>query len=712
MTHTVGVDIGGTFTDCIVVGDDGRLTIGKAPSTPPDFETGFIDALAAGAQNAGMSLDELVAEADGIFHGCTVGTNALVENRTAIVGLLTTRGHRDAIAIMRGGQRLWNQPPDYVAHLADHHKDAPLIPKNLIEEIDERITFDGEIVVPLNEQSAVDAIRRLIKKGCEAIAISCIWSVANPVHEQRLLDLVREHAPGVFVSVASDVVNRTGEYERTTAAVINALIGSVVQDYLERVERRLQELGFRRPLQIMTCTGGVVAATEARRRPILTMHSGPVGGLIGAGALASASGVLADAIPDGGSNGHRRGVADIITADMGGTTLDVGVLRHGEPIRRPTSWHGQYEYFVPTLDVQSIGAGGGSIVRYDELLSTLRVGPKSAGARPGPACYGRGGELATVTDADLVAGFIDPHKFLGGEMVLQEDLARRALAAAGTPLGFDDEQTAAATLRIVESQMADAIRLASVQQGYDPRTFSLFAFGGAGPLHGAALARELGIARVVIPLSDLASGWSAFGIASADVLVVEDYAVGLTSPFSPAELSGIWREVEERALSRMTAQSVPADGVVLERAVEMRYRGQVNEVEVPAPDGVYDTARVEELVASFEAEYGRLFGEGTGYAAAGMAITRLIVRARAMASDFAIELAPPGQGASMEPIGSRDVLRAHGRAPVPVYDGRSLVPGHQVLGPGIIEFPDTSVVVPDAATVGMDAFGSVVVELH
>ncbi|QEC50412.1 hydantoinase/oxoprolinase family protein [Baekduia soli] len=699
MGHVVGVDIGGTFTDCIIVGDGGQLTIGKAPSTPPDFETGFIDAIAAAGHHVGIPLEQLVAEADGIFHGCTVGTNALVENRTAKVGLLTTRGHRDAIAIMRGGQRLWSAPPDYIAHLAAHTKDAPLLPKDMIEEVDERIAFDGAVVVELDEAGAVAAIRRLVDTGAEAIAISCIWSVANPVHEERLVELVAEHAPGTFISVASEVVNRTGEYERTTAAVINALVGSVVQDYLERVEGRLKELGFGRPLQVMTCAGGVVAASEARRRPILTMHSGPVGGLIGAGALAAAAG------GDGGAG-------DVITADMGGTTLDVGVLRGGVPIQRPTTWHGQYEYFIPTLDVQSIGAGGGSIVRYDEQLSTLRVGPQSAGARPGPACYGRGGELATVTDADLVVGYIDPQKFLSGEMVLQEDAARRALAAAGAAVGFDDEQTATAALRIVESQMADAIRVASVQQGYDPRGFSLFAFGGAGPLHGAALARQLGIRRVVIPLSDLASGWSAFGVASADVLVVEDFAVSLTSPFSADELKSLWPQIEEHAMARMTAQGVPADAVVIERATEMRYRGQVNEVEVPAPGGDYDDAKVQELIGAFEVEYSRLFGEGTGYAAAGMAITRLMVRARASAGDFTIQTMSDGADAPLEPIGERGVVGPRGRAPVAVYDGALMRPGHQVTGPAIVEFPDTSVVVPDAATVGMDPFGSVVVDLH
>jgi N-methylhydantoinase A len=705
VAHVVGVDIGGTFTDCIVVQDDGVITIGKAPSTPPDFETGFVDALSAAASNAGTDLERLVADAKGIYHGCTVGTNALVEGRTAKVGLLTTRGHRDAIAIMRGGQRLWNQPPDYVAHLAGHHKDAPLIPKDLIEEIDERVAFDGNVIVDLDEQGAIDAIGRLLEKGAEAIAISCIWSVANPVHELRLVELVREHAPGTFVSVAFDVVNRVGEYERTIAAVINALIGSVVEDYLGRLEERLEGLGFARPLQIMTCAGGVVAASEARRRPILTMHSGPVGGLIGAGALAGAT----------RGNGNGKGAAsgtDVITADMGGTTLDVGVLRGGAPIGRPTSWHGQYEYFVPTLDVQSIGAGGGSIVRFDEQLGTLRVGPKSAGARPGPACYGRGGEMATVTDADLVVGYIDPDQFLGGGMALQEDRARAALQTAGAPLGFDDEQTAMAALRIVEGQMADAIRLASVQQGYDPRGFSLFAYGGAGPLHGAALANELGMSRVVVPLSHLAAGWSAFGIASADVLVVEDFAVSLTSPFSADHLRGLWEEVEERALARMTAQSIPLDAVELERAAEMRYRGQVNELEVPAPAGSYDQGKVDELVASFEREYGRLFGEGTGYAAAGIAITRLIVRARATGSDFSVTARPPAQGPVPDPVRERSVLLAGGRAQVPVYAGAEFSPGHLVDGPAIVEFPDTSVVVPEHSTAGMDAFGSVVIELR
>lgn len=702
MGYVIGVDIGGTFTDCVVIDDNGQVTIGKASSTPPDFQTGFIDSIRAVAQRIGVSLDDLIAQAHGIYHGCTVGTNALVENRTAKVGLLTTRGHRDVLFGMQGGARLVGLPPESIAHVAAHIKPEPLVPKHMVGEIDERIAFDGKVIVELDEDGCRAEIRRLRDEGAEAFAIAFLWAVANPVHERRVRELVEECAPGTFVSVSSDVIARNGEYERTVATVINSLTGPAMTAYLTALEGDLKAIGYHDTLHIMTCSGGLIDAASARNLPVLTIGSGPVAGLIGAGALARAS----------GGEKTVKGPA-VITGDMGGTTFDVGVIRDGEPLHRSTTRHGMYEYFVPTLDVRSVGSGGGSIIHFDEDLRTLRVGPRSAGARPGPVAFGRGGTEPTVTDANLVLGCLNPDFFLGGAIKLDLEAARAALARVGSRLGFTAEETAAAALRIVDNQMADAIRLASVQQGYDPRDFSLYAYGGAGPVHAMALARELGIKEVIMPLSDLAAGWSAFGIASSDAVVVEESPNLLEYPFDADRLNEGWAKLEAAATERMAVQGITPDQIAWERTADVRYTMQINEVPVKAPPGVYGQGEVEQLAATFEKDYERLYGVGSGYAAAGITMTAQRVLARANVSDFTLA---PRIGHHLNGVapkkGTRDVIwYEHGVTPepTPVYDGDQFGPGATIDGPAIVEFSVTTLVLRHGQKAAVDNFGSVTI---
>ena len=703
--YLIGVDIGGTFTDCVVVDSAGGISIGKVPSTPPDFETGFIESLRETAHRMGIDLAELIARADGIYHGCTVGTNALVENRTAKVGALMSAGHGDTLFIMQAGGRLIGFDPRYVAHIAAQSKPEPLVPKHLLEEVDERIAFDGKIVAPLNEDRCRAAIRRLIDKGVEAFAISLLWSTADPVHERRVAELVREQAPDAFVSVSSEVIARTGEYPRTVAAVVNALIGPVTSTYLGKLEGRLAELGYEKTLYIMSCSGGLIDSGEARRLPLLTIGSGPVAGLIGAGNLARAAST---------SESDSSGL-DVVTGDMGGTTFDVGVIRRGQPISRSTTRHGQWEYFVPTLDVRSIGAGGGSIIHYDPETRGLKVGPQSAGARPGPAAYLRGGTEATVTDADLVLGYLNPDYFLGGNLALGLDAAREALGRAGEPLGFSPEQTAAAAARIVDSQMADAIRLASVQQGYDPRDSVMYAYGGAGAVHCPAVAAQLGITKMIVPLGDLASGWSAFGVASSDILLVQEAPIILQAPFDSDRVNAIWHELEQTIAGKLERQGISVDEVVWERSADLRYALQINEVSVEAPLGEYDAARSAELTRAFEEEYERLFGEGSGFAAAGITLTSMRVRARVQISDLNLAARrEEGTSRHLEPVSSRNVLwyeLGTDPVPTPVYNGASATAGAELEGPAIVEFVDTTLVLRHGQSARIDHLGSIVVTL-
>ena len=705
MRYIVGVDIGGTFTDCVAIrtspdGSPPVVKIGKSSSTPPDFQTGFIASLRTAAEMHGVALDEMLANAH-VYHGCTVGTNALVEHKTARVGLLATRGHTDTVFIMKAGNRLKFMPANYIAHVAKQTKPEPLVPKSLCEGIDERIAFDGKVFAALNEDTARDAIRRIVDQGVEAIAISLLWSSVNDTHEKRLRELVHEIAPKLFVSISSEVSPRVGEYERTIATIVNSLIGPPMRLYLEALEVDLKKHCYAESLQIMSCTGGLIDAGHAREVPVLTVGSGPVAGLIGAASLAKAAEV------GGGRN--------VITADVGGTTLDIGTIYDGTPVRRPTASYGQYEYFVPTLDVRSVGAGGGSIIRTEGAV--LKVGPHSAGARPGPVCFGRGGQEPTVTDAAVVLGYFDPTYFFGGKITLDTAAAEAALARVGAPLGLDGKQTAAAALQIIDSQMADAIWLTLTQQGHDPREFSLYGFGGGGGLHGAAIARELGARSVVVPMSNLAAGWSAFGISASEALVTEQTAMSLSSPFDPDEINRRWPVLEARVAEKLAKQGVPADAIQFHRFGELRYQLQINQVAVPAEGGVYDAASVERLVATFEAEYERLYGKGSGFAGVGFGLTSLQVHGTAKLSELRVGDLVQQDGevsgeASKKP---RDVIW-YGRGGKPettaVFDGAQLGVGFTVPGPAIIEYPDTTVVVPHGCTAAIDPSGSVVIDLH
>ena len=710
MSYIVGVDIGGTFTDCVALRTGAAtrgvalpevtavIKIGKALSTPPDFQTGFIEAMRAAAGMHGVALSDMLRDAH-VYHGCTVGTNALVEHKTARVGLLATRGHVDTIFMMKAGARLKWMSANYIAHVAKQTKPDSLVPRALCAEIDERVAFDGAILVELNEAAARTEIRRLLDQGADAISISLLWSTANAAHELRLREMVREMAPGLFVSISSEVSARVGEYERTIATIINSMIGPPMRRYLEALEVDLKENGYQRSLQIMSCTGGLIDADHARLLPVLTIGSGPVAGLIGAVSLADAAGV-----------GDNR---NVLTADVGGTTLDIGTIYEGVPVRRPTASHGQFEYFVPTLDVRSVGSGGGSIIHSDG--ASLKVGPHSAGARPGPVCFGRGGQQPTVTDAAALLGYLNPTYFFGGRLKLDVAAASAALHRLGKPLGLTAQQTAAAALRIVDSQMADAIWLTVTQQGHDARDFALYCFGGAGGLHATAIARELGIHRIVIPLSNLAAGWSAFGIAASDALVTESAAMSLTSPFDPAPINQRWRALEERVCERLAAQGVSRSAVQLRHFAEMRYPLQINQVSVPVEGGVYDAATVNRSVAAFEVEYERLYGKGSGYSAAGYQLTSLQVHGRAQLSDLevaGIRHAADGGGSALK--GRRDVIwYGRGEAPqtTPVYDGASLAVSSETRGPAILEYPDTTIILQHDAVARIHPTGSVVIDV-
>src|SRR5262245_38787527 len=699
MGFVIGIDTGGTFTDCVVIDGDGRIVTAKASSTPGDFSEGVMESLRLAGEKLGLGTETLLRQTDRLALGTTVGTNAMLQRRGAKVGLITTRGHRDVIHIMRGARGVPGLNNVQVLHFPESGKPDPIVPKPLIAEVSERVDCKGEVVVELNEEEAESAIRALAGKGVEAIAICFLWSFKRAEHERRVKAMVERLAPGVFVCCSADLIPRWGEYERTVATVLNAYLGPVMSRYLGRLETRAQESGLRYPLQVMQCGGGVIPAGEAARRAFLTLDSGPVAGVLASQYL-------------GGIIGHKH----IIATDMGGTSFDVGLVWDGEPVASYQSVVHQYEYFVPRIDIGSIGSGGGSIIWIDDLSGTMRVGPIPASAPPAPACYGRGGTQPTVTDADLALGYIDPGNFLGGRLRLDPERARQSLEPIATRLGLGLVETAAGAARVVEHQMADLIRQATVQKGYHPRDCAVFAYGGAGPGPAGVYARGLGAQSVVGPLGGVCSLWSALGAAAADLLHIYEAVDIQPSPWDPARVMQRFAELEERGRAQLGADGIDAPQGRLARTADIRYKGQINEVEVPVAAGVLDEAALAQLVADFHRRYETVYGQGAGFYEARVEIVTYRVRASAVSAKPRIVATPeadraPSREAQAQ---SRPVYWAElgDFDTTPVFWGDRLVAGNVVPGPAIIQVPDNTIVVHPLEPASIDASGRVLIALR
>jgi N-methylhydantoinase A len=687
MPYLVGIDIGGTFTDCAIVDRAGKLLTTKVPSTPQDFSQGMMDALQTGAEALDLTLDDFCRDIAFLSHGTTVGTNTIIQKKGAKVGLITTKGHEDAIHIMRGSRGYGGRDIRKVVHFPETAKPAPIVPKRLIRGVSERVDCFGEVVAALNEAQAESAIRELVAEGVQAIAVCFLWSFRNPDHELRVRDLVRKLAPGVFVTCSVDIAPKWGEYERVTATALNAYLGPVMSGYLAKLDRTLTGLGYAHGLQIAQCGGGTVPVARAGEAPLLTLDSGPVAGV-------TASSFL----------GAAMGEKNIITTDMGGTSFDVSIIYDGKPAYAFTSNTDQYEYFLPKVDIQAIGAGGGSMAQAHPETRTLTVGPESAGAFPGPVCYGRGGTVATVTDAQLVLGYLDPDNFAGGRMKLDRAAAQAAIEALGAKIGMGAVECAAGICRIVELNMADIIRKVTVEKGYDPRDFVLFAFGGAGPAHAGVFAAELGVKKVIVPQRKAASTWCAFGAAAADVLHIFEHSEILVTPVRAAQLNANLDAIEKRARALMADEGIVSARQRFEFSLDVRHRGQINEVEVLMPWKRLPADYESRLRKLFVERYEKLYGRGSALAGAQLEIVVCRLRARALTprpkltkSRGATKTIP--KGAVLKPR----TIWWQGLKKTPVYDGEKLAPGNVIRGPAIVETSDTTVVVHPRTTLRVDA---------
>ncbi len=594
---------------------------------------------------------------------------------------------------MRGSRGVTSRDIRKVVHFPESQKPDPIVPKRLVHGVSERVDCFGEVVVPLNEAEAEAAIRKLVADGCEAIAICFLWSFRYPEHEQRVREMVRRIAPDVFVTCSIDIAPKWGEYERVTATVLNAYIGPVMSRYLSNLDRQLKAHGYRQPLQITQCGGGTVSVEKAMAAPLLTLDSGPVSGVTGSVFF-----------------GKLIGVSDIITTDMGGTSFDVGIIAGGQPEYSFISNVVQYDYFLPKVDIQAIGSGGGSLARVDEFGKTLRVGPDSAGADPGPACYGKGNTTPTVTDADVVLGYIDPDNFLGGRMKLDKAKAVAAVKSVADKLGLSIPEAASGIAKIAEFKMADIIRKMTVEKGHDPRDFVLFAFGGAGPVHAGVFGAELGVQKVIVPLREIASTWCAFGAAAADILHVYEQVDIQASPFDPARVNRELAELRQRAEAQMDRDGIPKARRAFSFSLDMRHRGQINEVEIVLPEGRLKGDFSERLRSRFYARYEQLYGRGSSYRPARLEIVTL--RLRATAATPRPKLPKARKLSTAIPREAKRETRAiYWAEPkrtirTPIFDGARLRPGNRIKGPCVIETTQTNVVVHPAQTLRVDAFGN------
>jgi N-methylhydantoinase A len=693
MAYLVGIDIGGTFTDCAIVDRAGKLLTTKVPSTPADFSRGMMDALDAGAKALGIKLGQFCRDIAFLSHGTTVGTNTIIQKKGARVGLITTRGHEDAIHIMRGSRGYGGRDIRKVVHFPETSKPTPIVPKRLIRGVSERVDCFGEIVVKLNERETEAAIRTLVDEGVEAIAICFLWSFRNPEHELKVKKMVRELAPTVFVTCSYDIAPKWGEYERVTATALNAYLGPVMSGYLDRINKSVTDLGYRHGLQITQCGGGTVPVERAGEAPLLTLDSGPVSGV-------TASMFL----------GAAMGEKNVITTDMGGTSFDVSIIYDGKPAYSFLANTDQYEYFLPKVDLQAIGAGGGSLVRVKPETRTMSVGPDSAGAFPGPVCYGRGGTVPTVTDAQVVLGYLDPDNFAGGRMKLDKPAAEKAIANVASSLGMKTLECAAGICRIVELQMADVIRKVTVEKGYDPRDFVLFAFGGAGPAHAGVFARELGVRKVVVPQRKAASTWCAFGAAAADVLHIFEHSEIMTTPVPADRINGCLEALKKRALHLMKDEGIKASRQRFEFSLDVRHKGQINEVEVLLPSDRLAVGYEATLRKLFLERYEKLYGRGSALQGAQLEIVVCRLRARALTPRP--KLVKSRRQSTRIPVNAKRKPRSIywselGKSrTTPVFDGERLASGNQLQGPAIVETADTTVVVHPGRTLRVDALGN------
>lgn len=674
MAWQIGVDVGGTFTDLLALDPErGVFRVAKVPSTPEDQSVGFMAGLSA--------LETALAAVAALVHGTTVATNAVLERKGARCGLITTAGFRDVLEL---GRRTRPNPYGMTGSF------EALIPRDLRAEVPERIDAAGRVLTPLDEAAVRREVQRLRERGAEALVIHFIHSYASPAHERRCAEIARELWPNRFVTLGSDILREVREFERGSTAALNGYVQPIVSRYLGRLSQNLRGAGLGNELLVMQGNGGMMAAGTAVDLAVHTVLSGPAAGAIAAARI-----------------GAQAGYPNLVACDMGGTSFDVSLIAAGEPA---LSAEKDIAYGVPLrvplVDIHTIGAGGGSIARITRA-GLLQVGPDSAGARPGPIAYGRGGTDVTVTDANLLLGRLNPDRLTGvAGGAPMERITAAIEEQIGAPLGLDAIAAAVAVLAVTTNQLAHAIRLVSVEKGHDPRDFALFAFGGAGPLHAVEIARELGIPTVLVPRFPGIT--SALGCVLAPVR--HDFVQSIGQPLATVETGDIDDRFADQAASGrqlLDREGVPLAEIVVQHEADLLFRGQSHVFRVPVMAPGFDRSVV---LADFMASYKARFDIELPEMTAMLANLRTTVIGRRAPVDLAI-FAPAERSAATQPSGMRQVRFSGAWIDTPIYDRAVLNRGTKLAGPAIVEQPDTTVVIDPGATAAVDALGNLVISV-
>jgi N-methylhydantoinase A/oxoprolinase/acetone carboxylase beta subunit len=684
----LGVDVGGTFTDLIYVDDEaGRILVHKIPTTPDDPSEGTVQGLRELTEQAGEAPSAL----DQVFHGTTIATNIVIEHNGAAVGLITTEGYRDILHIARH-----KKPLNFSNYQDLPWQKYPIVRRRHRLTVPERILKDGSVLVPLDEDRVRDRIHTLKEAGVEAVAVCFLFSFLNPAHEQRVAEIVREEFPEAFLSVSSDVLPQYREYERFSTVCLNAYIGPKVSRYVRRLEEQLEGLEMRTKLHLMTSASGVATPEGAVARPVNLLMSGPVAGVVG--------GIWA---------GKQAGYDNVITLDVGGTSADIGLAQEGRLRMKHLldTRVGPYQAMIPMVDVDTIGAGGGSIA-YVDRGGIFHVGPRSAGADPGPAAYGRGGTEPTATDALANLGWLLPEAFLGGQMELRVDLARTAFEQGpAQALGMSVEEASMGAVQILTHSMVQSIEENSVRKGYDPRDFALVAAGGAGPLFAAQIALEVGTPWVLVPPHPGIT--SAMGLLATDM--VYEYASTTyqrVSKLDAAALQQKFEELEEQARAQLEEDGIPLDSMLIQRVADCRYLGQGYELRVDVEPGAIDDEWAENVRTSFhdihEREYSRRFEESD------IEVPNIRVRGIGLMP----RLEPPEVEHGPEsPEDARRYerdawFRVQGeltQVPTRFYERSALKAGNRLTGPAIVNQYDSTTVIPPGISAHVDRFGNIII---
>lgn len=692
-----GSDIGGTFTDTVLLTASGEVHVSKSPTTKHDLTEGAVSGLALAGEAIGASPAQIGERLAYYAHGTTQATNAFIERKGARTGLLCTKGFRDVLRTQRSMASWAGLARHEILHYSARTHPQPIIPLELVAEVEERIDYKGAVVAPLNEPQLREAVRRLRDAGVEAIAVVFLWAFRNDAHERRAVEIIGEEAPGVFVSAGSELLPLLGEYERTSTTAINAYLGPIIARYVTGLEDELRASGFDGEVSIMESGGGVLPADDAAGQAAAMLASGPAGGVLASVAIAA-----------------ERGWRNVITSDMGGTSFDVGLIVDGQPVLTRTAEVGRFHVALPMIGVTAIGSGGGSIARVED--GHLTVGPQSAGAVPGPACYGTGGERPTITDADVVLGFIDPDFFLGGRMRLHRELAEAAIERhVARPLGMGVLEAAVGIRDVADNQMADLLRRVTVRAGYDPRDFVVFAYGGAGPTHAHRYAAEAGIGTAFVPAT--ASVHSAYGAVTSDRQRTFTAAFHEHTPrgfeLASEHISAVRLTAAFAALEQRCRAAMGDAGLRMRRFIGMRFRQQVHELAIEVPEDELTSETIDRLVDEFTERYEQLYGPGTALRIAGVELTvvRLDGRVPVLRPAAAVHAQ---RDVALAPSGRRDVHfgTSAGLQSTAVFRSPDIAAGGVVSGPAVLDLLGTTVVIGPGQTGRVDGQGHITIELE